>query len=704
MHGNQFPVQSRSGAASLAVVAGLLALSGVVLIAITLALRNADVAARPPAVHGLASAGDGVARLALAALWGESELAHRGREHTIGELRDEFDRRGLTSDGPPLELVGDLGLPTEGDEHRMGGVVVERVLAERRDDGLATRVRFSVDVRADPVDAEAEPERSTVRREYEFAPPDWSGLGFALLANDVSCAFCHLDVDSAPRRHNRTVARAGSFERVRVGSVLGLRLRNATDRSFVAGSLCLGAGGTTPSGSEIVDWGRLDLDSASFDARGRLVERADQRAADGSFGLRARDLLPADARRPAPFENLYLDQAGVAAPVDGPLPTRFPAVFPDDGGIDVSGSGRRSEDVGNARVDDAEFEWLAARAQGTLRAARAVVVPRGEVVRGPGAVAALVDGLAVQEGGTTELARTVRGNLVLVGTADRPVEIDGDVAIDGDLVVSGVVRGLGVLRVRGNVYLPSDLVYADGTDAETGARSFGLAESGAENALAVAAGGCIVLGDPFAPVFGESSLQESVPNFTAMQFAAFNRVERRRANGEGSPPFEPLERVPRYYRETRDAPVPFARDGEPGDPWRGAEHPSSWEEFELLDADDPALGRCVVVDIEGSGGWIGRDEIRLLVERIASERARWRPVVVDAVLYSSNAVVGLASPHAVGHNGRLTIEGAVVAPDVALLAPHGLTILGDPRAARILRIPDHRRVEVRRVRDDDVRP
>ena len=49
------------------------------------------------------------------------------------------------------------------------------------------------------------------------------------------------------------------------------------------------------------------------------------------------------------------------------------------------------------------------------------------------------------------------GNLVLVGTAIRPIVIMDDVLVTGDLVIKGWFTGIGTLYVRGNIYIPADL-------------------------------------------------------------------------------------------------------------------------------------------------------------------------------------------------------------------------------------------------------
>lgn len=54
------------------------------------------------------------------------------------------------------------------------------------------------------------------------------------------------------------------------------------------------------------------------------------------------------------------------------------------------------------------------------------------------------------------------GNLILVGTPDNPIRIDGNVFITGDVVIKGVTTGRGAIYSGRNVYVAGDLGYKDG--------------------------------------------------------------------------------------------------------------------------------------------------------------------------------------------------------------------------------------------------
>jgi len=54
------------------------------------------------------------------------------------------------------------------------------------------------------------------------------------------------------------------------------------------------------------------------------------------------------------------------------------------------------------------------------------------------------------------------GNIMLIGTADDPIEIDGPVVARGDVIVHGVVTGQGTIYAGRNMYITGDITYADG--------------------------------------------------------------------------------------------------------------------------------------------------------------------------------------------------------------------------------------------------
>lgn len=51
------------------------------------------------------------------------------------------------------------------------------------------------------------------------------------------------------------------------------------------------------------------------------------------------------------------------------------------------------------------------------------------------------------------------GNIVLVGTEDNPIKLNGDLVVEGDVVIKGFVEGRGTIYAGRNVYIAGDIVY-----------------------------------------------------------------------------------------------------------------------------------------------------------------------------------------------------------------------------------------------------
>lgn len=62
------------------------------------------------------------------------------------------------------------------------------------------------------------------------------------------------------------------------------------------------------------------------------------------------------------------------------------------------------------------------------------------------------------EGGTSSV---LDGNLILIGTYDNPINLDGDVFVKGDVVIKGYVQGRGGIYAGRNVYVAGDIIYKD---------------------------------------------------------------------------------------------------------------------------------------------------------------------------------------------------------------------------------------------------
>jgi hypothetical protein len=68
-------------------------------------------------------------------------------------------------------------------------------------------------------------------------------------------------------------------------------------------------------------------------------------------------------------------------------------------------------------------------------------------VSNPGALTSNVSGVS----------KTYNGNLILVGTPDKPIKLDGDIWVEGDVVIKGVVTGQGAIYTGRNTYIAGDV-------------------------------------------------------------------------------------------------------------------------------------------------------------------------------------------------------------------------------------------------------
>ncbi len=412
-----------------------------------------------------------------------------------------------------------LGLPTNRQRSRNSdvlasfvGVDVEGIDVIREDGPNSIRLTFEATVSMGTADVGIGGDRATVREVYVIRPAQWEGLDFALLANNINCVMCHTSVDDANRFYNADAALYGTFDRVKLGSMESFQLRE-DPHSSIAGTLYLNGKGLTADGHAIEDWGSLNLKSREFDEEGMLVE-------DDWGDLNETNLSPADEIDPDTFENLYVEYQGDRR-VDGYMPDTFPSPFPDDGGYDPAIGGAVYEHAGNRVLDDSEFYAAAASSSGTVSGGTIGVLPIGGTVTTEAELATFM------AGGAGGLDSVTGGNVVLYGTDEDPIILNGDIAIDGDLIIHGVVKGLGSLKVSGNIYVASDILYKDGKNiAES--RTFGVAGDGSKNLLAMAAGGNIMVGNVFHPAFGEGETtggSDGSFNFIMDELALFNRME-----------------------------------------------------------------------------------------------------------------------------------------------------------------------------------
>ena len=748
----------------IAIVPVMLVVSGLAIF--TMALVTATMSgARSNNVQSedyhLASAVESVSVLAMDQIWRDFEAyvdAGANRDLTITDFRtfmnteEMFDEAGTfdtdgdgvveTIPGPEdgTDLMPLLDLPQRGGNTQFNDVNIDAVQMVRID--LPGAGGFPTDVTQLFITVSASTTRAAgivnpimnraVQQVYTVEPDAFDGFEYAMLANNVNCIFCHTKVDTVDRFFNTDDEAYGSFEKARVGTLESLLIRHDMDGnstvynnydadSFVAGSVYTRGTVAQHDGAAITDWSDLSFLSYEFvDGTSLIYE-------DSWGDMTTTAFSPAGAT-PEQHENLYLNyDVNISDQVDGPLPSYFPAPIPDDGGVDPATKLPDPNAINNRMIDDVEFDHTAATATGAITAGHINVTGDGDQI------STLMDyGLAALGGNTTDtgIQQRVEGNVILTGSYVNPIRIDGTVAIDGDLVISGWVQGEGTLLVRGNVYVPSDLVYLDELDGN-GNRNFG-SNNGLSNALGLTAGGNIIIGDFQRPaslqpdgtydIAGQYEITSGNPDtgdpmvdewsFALSEVALFNRGEWARTQeflpgiGEDfnsptvpNPHYDP-NYIPRYYSYGDDTTIPIFNHAplsapdplqpdvpflyyDPAlDSWIGEEGVIGWETDLLTYADptdpsDPLLfdagsGDPIAVTsaLTHQGDWITPEVYQQAVEYMHANRGDldYMPLQIDALLYTNNAIFSIVHKDT-NFLGRMVLNGSLIAADLGILVP-----------------------------------
>ncbi len=670
---------------------------------------------------------ESVTALAVNRIWGRFQNQRAGQATNRDDFRAYLDGLGITDQSASatptgVDVSGLCNLPTDGaGRDELAGVNVENLEVLRTDEDEAIRLIFTATVSNRTFDETSNDWRNlrqTIQETYLIEPEEWQGLDYALLANNINCIMCHAEIDSADRKFNQEPGNFGTYDRVKVGSIESLQLRTNPD-SWIAGTLYVGGTAFDQGGNPISNWSEQALKSREFDGDGLLVQ-------DHWGDLTKEDLHPADQRDPDPLENLYLAYGqDPDKMVDGLFPTDFPPVFPDNGGVSPNVP---SSDRGNRIIDDSEFNATVAGVAGSISGGKISVVSGADTIDS----ISELDGLSTAPN-QTSLAPITNGSVVLIGTDANPIQLNGEVAIRGDLILFGKVQGEGSLLVSGNVYIPEDLSYVDGTDAN-GERTFGRDSGGSTNALAIASGGNILVGNIFHPRFGRGQVTGSEDgsfSFIMDELAIFNRAEWTKTqpvlpgrgedfNQPGSwtvsnPLYEGPNYVPRYYSFNDGGTIPIYNKGiyfdASSSTWVGKEHPGNWDQRRLTYADADNAGDPILYNADGSpkaavypltaGSWMSDAMLKLLMNQRASARSsrRSEAMQVDALLYSNNSIFGII-PNSLrnrGFDGKMTVNGGIVAADIGLLAPTKININYDDRPKDLLNIASETQIRMRKL-------
>jgi hypothetical protein len=156
---------------------------------------------------------------------------------------------------------------------------------------------------------------------------------------------------------------------------------------------------------------------------------------------------------------------------------------------------------------------LASTAKGSLSGGIIYTVDRGQTLTSAPASSNVT-------GGTLKDAQYGK-NVVLIGTKDDPIVLNGDVYFEGDVVIKGYVTGRGAIYSDRNVYVAGNLEYKNPANCKTASNKDACAQQAIrdkKDELRLGARGNIVLGD-----YTEVAAQNNPKNWQGLQAADYYR-------------------------------------------------------------------------------------------------------------------------------------------------------------------------------------
>jgi hypothetical protein len=707
-------------------VASLLAMLGLSMLQAT--LNGSRVVNYQGDEYRLTSAVESVGIIATDRLWSGYIAEQGGAAGSIATFRAFLDDNAIPDSGPGgappategLDLLSLTGVPgADVNNAEFDQVNIDALRIVRRDDGESTQLYVTVSASTNRGQGIINPVLNrAIQLVYTIEPEQFEGFEYGVLANNVNCIFCHTVIDSTDRFYNSDLAAYGSFDRVKVGTLESLMFRDDGDGrpsvlndwdadSYIAGALHLRGELTDHNGNPVTsNWAEKTFQSFDYDNNGHLSENGYGDLSPNPFAPGADPTLP--------LHNIYLDYpSDYAAMPDGKLPTHFPPPFPDDGGIDPATGLPDATGAGNKLVDAFEFTAAAQSAEGAIVAGIINVSAPSFVIDTVAEYSS-----ALFTGNRTRLLSSTTGNVILSGTAANPIVIDGTLAIDGDVVIDGYIKGAGSILASGNIYIPTNLKYLDGKaylDGDspgnpTGPRTFGIAQDGTKNALGLAAGGNMLLGDYLKPAVFTSPGQYDIIdgsasgewNFALAELSLFNRTEwaktQPRLPGDGEDKFDPsswtvsnpsyagADYLPRYYNFGPGDEIPIYNLGDiyfdaSTGTWKGDEEvPLTWNEDQVTqwDPDDlsnPGLydqvtgeALAAILQLTPKDGWLSDTMQKAALEYFESNHPFDTPMEIDGLLYTNNAIFGIVH-RGDRMKGQLQVNGAMVCADLGVLAP-----------------------------------
>ena len=571
----------------------------------------------------------------------------------------------------------------------------------------------------------------------------FSGYAYAVLAKNINCILCHAGFRALDLESNSDPDLYGTFDRIKIATLESLLFRRTSADSKLAGTVytrgeVYNSEGTLMSADQLAGG---DFKGHDFDrTNGKILQN------EGTGEMSTVSLVDAivdDDGKPEQFANLYKNYpTNPELMTDGNVPDTFPAPYPDNNG--------------DRYVAADEFDEVANSLQGVVTGGIAYGVPDGEFYDGEALPTESNDAMAL-------LSSTGRydGNVMLVGTDDNPIVVNGEVAVDGDLLIKGKIKGWGQFFVGGNSYLMGDITYADAEG------QFGEAADGTKNGLALVSGGSILMGD-YLTIRGKSHTADfskypdksasidcrqahksrsktinrdtqildygyfdpgvidageiqltmfddegnEVPrqgqqfSFTNSELMLFNKLEADKAAADPSyrPRFYGLrdsqpDNIYVYNKNMEEHAVHYTETG------GGVKSLAEYliEKGYSLDIIDNAAYHYM----NPAGNWISEDQLRQIWWNDEQQRSMGDKWLFDGLLYSNNAIFAITRSyvrHKSNTEGKMRIRGAIICPDLGVLTPgpdqrgnESLSLYYDRRVQRFWAPQDTTQVVLQRV-------
>jgi len=591
-------------------------------------------------------------------------------------------------------------------------------------------VSFRVEVEAAPTNSSDPADFITVTRILNATnrqPPDTE---YAILTENISCTVCHLRVSTLEFAKNVQGEAAGNkYKRALIATTKYMNARFDSADSEIHGTFYISAGARVENHGHAAD-----LSTALNNGQFRMADltKAESPDADGISRSTFSEILD-NQGKPTGKVNLTNNLADSSDPLEAGKPLylkypgkgdydlddKFPSPFPDIG--DSNGNGAK-----NRKIDPVELDDKKSLSVGTIKSnfvTRVAPNTNQNYAQGTYTYTDPTMPSSATPGTLEEIRTGEANNLILIGTKENPIEINGQVVIEGDVMIKGFVKGTGLLMATGNVYIPTDVQYVNPTDAD-GNEVF--AET---NRIGYAAGGNIVIGDYISKVTSHSSNYDNgrvevgkpegagwnYANYVAEQLAISNRDElaktlKKVPNGGGdlasagtygvtNTAYDPTY-TPRYYTMYPDTePYAFiknnygaAKFNTSHKAWETGETPNIYvrDQFSVVDVPAEVRNTDVVPRvISVHPNWISPENMIKLIaneetKRIADEERNKKPFRIDGLLYTNNAIFSIQRRKSqisngnggwsrvdASHKGEMEINGSVIAPDLGILVAGG---------------------------------